>query len=353
VAETDKMKKGIHLRMAEDMKIIRFQKEDEDSFIARVIYSALSEWIKASTFDRKIDDQEGVTEDGCTKHHITRKCGDILKAFLKIYPQTEDYFYPEDEKDPKPIQEIQKRLFSAGVLVSGINNTVQLSRKKYGFVTDNLYFERGNFPETGNQISGLGSYISKVPENSSIQQLEELFFIPDENAESTFYNFNKRMKGKYTLLTEIPENWIFFNFNSKKSFHKSWDYHFDEINKITVYKNSNNILDYGLIKNNNGNLSTITFPNHIVDTKEVRRFLYGIRSIENNPCKANLTPTDNSVNIEFYTSLPQREQTLLNMIAWPVRSMYDRTQYIAPFEFISTIKRMFININTNLEVINE
>ncbi|EHQ36504.1 hypothetical protein [Methanoplanus limicola] len=342
------MKTGIHSKMAEEMKIIPFPEENEDRFIARVIYSALSEWIKASTFDRKIDDQEGVTEDGCTKHHITRKCGDILKGFLEIYPQIEDYFYPEDEKDPKPIQEIQKRLFSAGVLVSGINNTVQLSQKKYGFVTDNLYFERGNFPETGNQISGLGSYINRVPENSSTQQLEELFFIPDENAESTFYNFNKRMKGKYTPLSEIPENWRFFDFNSKKSFYKSWIPYFDETNKITAYKNSNNILDYGIIKNNNGTLSSITFPNHIVDTKEVRRFLYGIRSAEGNPCKAKLTLMGKSVNIEFYTSLPQREQTLLNMIAWPVRSMYDRTQYTAPIVFLPIIKKMFKNLNVDI-----
>ena len=346
------MNKNIHLQIAKDMKISRFPNDTENDFIGRVIYSALSEWIKASTFDRKIDDQEGVTDVGCTKPHVTRKCGDILDAFLEVYPQIESYFFPSDEKEPKPIQEIQKRLLLGGVLVSGENNTVQLSQEKYGYISDHFYFERGNFFQMGKQISGLGCYTNTISEDVHISQIDELFFIPSENAEETFHSFYQLMEGKFETFLTVPEYWKFFDFSSKRSFHNSWVGHFNEEGKITAYKNSNNPLDYGLVKYSNGELAIAKFPSHIAETKEIRRILYGLRAIENNPCQAKLTLNSDSVNVEFYTSLPQREQTLLHMMAWPVRSMYDRTQYIVPIEFLPIIKKMLNNLNVNFKVIN-
>lgn len=344
---------NIHLQIAKDLKISRFPNETENDFIGRVIYSALSEWIKASTFDRKIDDQEGVTDVGCTKHHVTRKCGDILDAFLEVYPQIKSYFFPSDEKEPKPIQEIQKRLFLGGVLVSGENNTVQLSQEKYGYISNHFYFERGNFFQMGKQVSGLGCYTNTISEDFHISQIDELFFIPPKNAEETFQHFYQLMDEKFETFSTVPEFWKFFDYSSNKRFHNSWVNHFHEKGKITVYKNSNSPLDYGLAKYSNGKLSFAKFPSHIAETKEIRRILYGLRAIENNPCQASLKLKGDSVNLEFYTSLPQREQTLLYMMAWPVRSMYDRTQYIAPIEFLPTIKKMLNNLNVNFTVINE
>lgn len=346
------MNTNIHLQIAKDMKIRHFSKEDENDFIRRVIYSALSEWVKASTFDRKIDDQEGVTEVGCTKHHITRKCGDILEGFFEVYPQAESYFFPDDEKDPKPIKEIQKRLFLGGILVSGENNTVQLSQEKYGFLSEHLFFERGNFFKIGKQVSGLGCYSNAISEDIPIRQIDELYFIPNETAEETVHSFYNLMKGKFENISNIPEYWKFFDFLSKRSFHNSWVSHFKEEGKTTVYNNTNNPLDYGFVKYSNGKLSIAKLPNYIAETKEFRRILFGLRAIENNPCQAKLTLNSDSVNVEFYTSLPQREQTLLYMMAWPVRTMYDRTQYIAPIEFLPTIKKMLNNLNVNFRVIN-
>jgi hypothetical protein len=346
------MNKNIHLQIAKDMKISRFPNETENDFIGRVIYSALSEWIKASTFDRKIDDQEGVTDVGCTKHHITRKCGDILEGFLEVYPQIKSYFFSIEEKEQKPIQEIQKRLLLGGVLVSGENNTVQLSQEKSGFISDTLFFERGNFFKMGKQVSGLGCYTNTISQNIPISQFEDLFFIPPENAEETFHSFYQLMESKFETFSTVPEYWNFFDFSSKRSFYNSWVGHFNEEGKITVYKNSNNPLDSGLAKHSNEELSIAKFPSHIAETKEIRRIMYGLRAIENNPCQAKLTLKGDSVSLEFYTSLPQREQTLLYMIAWPVRNMYDRTQYIAQIEFLPTIKKMLNNLNVNFKVIN-
>lgn len=346
------MNQSIHLQIAKDMKIRNFQNENENDFINRVIYSSISEWIKASTFDRKIDNQEGVTENGCTKHHITRKCGDILEGFIEVYPQIESYFFPSDKKEPKPIQDIQKRLLMGGILVSGENNTIQLSQQKYGQISDHLFFERGNFFQIGKQVSGLGCYTNSVPEEISINHIDELFFIPPKTAKETVLSYYKLMEGKFEIISSVPEYWKFFDFLSRKSFHNSWVDQFNKEGKITVYKNINNPLEYGFAKYNNGTLSIAKFPNHIAETKEIRRILYGLRAIENNPCQANLTLKSDSVDLEFYTSLPQREQTLLYMIAWPVRSMYDRTQYTSSIEFLPTIKKMLNNLTVNFTVID-
>lgn len=345
------LNKNIYLQIAKDMRINRFLNENENDFISRVIYSALSEWVKASTFDRKIDDQEGVTDVGCTKHHITRKCGDILDSFLEVYPQLKSYFFPTDEKDPKPIQEIQNRLMLGGVLVSGENNTVQLPQKKYGFISEYLYFERGIFFEIGKQVSGLGCYTSSISEDISICQIDELFLIPPENAEKSVQSLKKVMKKEFVQISNVPEQWIFFDFSSKKSFSNSWVNRFKDEGKITVYKNSINRSDYGLVRYSDGKLFVAKLPVHLVETKELRRILYGIRAIENNPCQAKLTVQGGSVNLEIYTSLPQRELNLLYMIAWPVRTMYDRTQYIAPTGFLPIIKKMLNNLNVDFREI--
>lgn len=344
------MNKYIHLQIAKDLKITQFSKENESQFISRIIYSAISEWIKASTFDRKIDNHEGVKEEGCTKQHITRKCGEILEGFLEIYPSIEFYFYPVEENDPKPIQEIQKRLFLGGVLVSGENNTVQLSKEKTGFVDNNLFFERGCFYEPEKQAFGLGCYRNNQNGNIPCVRLEELFFIPNENAEKTVNYYIKKLKSDFNNISDIPDYWSFFDYSSKKSFHNSWNGYFDKNGKITVYKNNINNSDYGFIKYSEGKFFFTPFPHHIIQTKEIRRILYGIRSIENNPCNSELTIQGKSVKIQLYTSLPLREQSLLYMISWPVNNMYDRTQYITSIKFLPIIQRILSNLNVNFKV---
>ncbi|WOF16034.1 hypothetical protein F1737_04600 [Methanoplanus sp. FWC-SCC4] len=345
------MNKNIYLQIAKDLNITHFSKENESQFIGRIIYSAISEWIKASTFDRKIDDHEGVKEEGCTKHHITRKCGEILEGFLEIYPHIEFYFYPFEEKDPKPVQEIQKRLLLGGVLVPGENNTVQLSKEKNGFVNNNLYFERGYFYEPGKQVFGLGCYRNSQKENIPCVRLEELFYIPNENAEKTVNYYINEFKSNFINISDIPDYWRFFDYSSKKSFHNSWNEYFDKNREITVYKNNINNSDYGFIKYSGGKFFFTPFPKHIIQTKEVRRILYGIRSIENNPCNSELTIQGKEVKIQLYTSLPLREQSLLYMISWPVNNMYDRTQYITSIKFLPVIQRILSNLNVDFKVI--
>lgn len=137
----------LYVRMANDMEISLSSDEDINATKSRIIYSAIGEWIKASAYDTDIreDDSEGIDEIGATKNHITRKCGKILAAYLDLYPNLKSWYYPISVDETfNPVTEIRNRQIAAGVLVSGLEKSLQFPQEKCTQIADNMYLYRGD-----------------------------------------------------------------------------------------------------------------------------------------------------------------------------------------------------------------
>ncbi|HEY9059693.1 MAG TPA: hypothetical protein VIO64_04195 [Pseudobacteroides sp.] len=338
------MQKDIINQMAKDMSIIRYSFEDDTSYATRVIYSALSEWIKVAILDRDVNDEELYT-DGVSKIHVTQKCEKILEAMLAICPEAKNWFYPT-KKWEYPIREIRKRLEYAGYIVSGINNSIQLSSPKYASVYDGFYLYRGDSFYLRSMVSGLGTYIHKQPEFGCQSDIKRMFFIPDKNAVDTVRDFENSISRSYEKSLNETKSREYFNFTSYKSFSESWDQAFYQEGKITVYRNG--IFDYGLAKFRNRQVYIYQFPKAIISTNDVRRFMYGIKGMYNMECKALIRRHGDAIKMKIFSALPLREQSLLHMMAWPSRDISDITKYIIPVEFTQIIQNTLNNLNIKI-----
>ncbi|MDD3621343.1 MAG: hypothetical protein PHQ81_02935 [Methanofollis sp.] len=342
---------SLHDRMATDMGITTISDEDIDATISRVTYSAIGEWIKASMYDNVKDDDSKVRgEIGATKNHITRKCGKILEAYLDLYPNLRNWYYPSPLNETfNPVTEIRKRQLAAGVLVSGLENSLQFPQKKCTQVADNLYLYRGDTFHKKSQIIGLGSYICR-PDQVPVCSIEDMYLIPHLSAKAYVEQYIQKVSNKFIKSENPPETREYFDYHSTHAFSRSWKSSYPESKKLTIYKDSD--WDYGLVRIDSGELYTLAFPKAVIETKDVRRFMYGIKKIEQNPVQATIKDTDSMIQITLPSYLPDFEQNLLYMMAWPKKDIMDRTEYISEKTLLPAIKKLLENLNIRV-IIND
>lgn len=334
-----------HEIMAQGMGISRFSCEDENAYIARILYSAISEWTKTTVLDRspEVEDEECDAGDTrYTKHHVTRKCNIILSTYLDLYPDVVKWFYPKNKPDIQPTKEIQKRLEFSGFLVSGPENTIQLPPDKYAQVAKDLYLLRGTSFGKDGEIHGLGWYVDRISEQN-VYSLEELFLISQIDAKDTVLEYSRFAEGKFRLNSTMSDARTYFDPLSGRIFSESWEQSLCHPWELTVYRN--NIFDYGLAKQEKGEIYALAFPDHIIKMQDVRRFMYGLRYLSQNPEHAIITTYDDAIKIKLNSFLPGREGMLFYMIAWPVRNIMDKTEFITSPVFLPIITKLLENLN--------
>ncbi|UUX91217.1 hypothetical protein [Methanoplanus endosymbiosus] len=334
-----------HEIMAQGMGMSRFSCEDENAYIARILYSAISEWTKTTVLDRSIDIESENWDAGnirYTKHHVTRKCNLILSAYLDIYPDVKKWFYPKDEPEIQPTKVIQERLEFSGFIVPGPENIIQLPPDKYAKVSEDLYLLRGTSFGKDGEIHGLGWYVNRISEQNAYS-LEELFLIPQIDAKDTVLEYSRFAEGKFTLNSVISDVQRYFDPLSRRVFSESWEQLLCHPWELTVYRN--NLFDYGLAKQENGEIYTLAFPDHIIKLQDVRRFMYGLRYLSQNSEHAKITIYNDAIKIKLNSFLPGREGMLFYMITWPVRNILDRTEFITSPVFLLIIIELLENLN--------
>lgn len=340
----------LYVRMATDMGISPFSGEDENATKSRITYSAIGEWIKASAYDTDVkeDDSEVIDEIGATKNHITRKCGKILAAYLDLYPDLKNWYYPTFVNETfNPVTEIRKRQLEAGVLVSGLENTLQFPQEKCTQIADNFYLYRGDTFHKKSQIIGLGNYI-RTPDLAPVCSIEDMCLIPQISAKDYVEQYVQKVGNKFLKNQSTPDTRKYFDYLSPLAFSKSWVSSYPESGKLTVYKDNES--DYGLARIDSGELYTLAFPQAVFETQDVRRFIYGIRKIEQNPAQATIRNMGSMIQITLPSYLPAFEQNLLYMMAWPKRNIMDRIEYISEKTLLPTVGKLLENLNIKVKI---
>ena len=307
----------LYVRMATDMGISLISGEDVNATKSRITYSAIGEWIKASAYDTDIkeNDSEVIDAIGATKNHITRKCGKILAAYLDLYPELKNWYYPISANETfNPITEIRNRQLAAGVLVSGLENSLQFPQEKCAQIADNIYLYRGDTFHKKSQVIGLGNYIC-TPYQVPVCSIEDIYLIPYISAKDYVEQYVQEVLNKFVKNENTPDTRKYFDYLSTRAFSESWVSSYPKSGKLTIYKDNES--DYGLTRIDKGELYTLAFPQAVIETQDVRRFIYGIRKIEQNPAQATIKDMGSMIQITLPSHLPDLEQNLIYMMAWP------------------------------------
>lgn len=316
--------------------------ESESAYLSRLIYSAIGSWILCCAGDRNAMEDE--SKYGVSKNYILTRCSEILNDFFEICPQAQAWFLAEDIADGSGVIKYIRDIYeSLGYLVSaGPNTSLILPKYHEVIIEDGLVLLRGTAKLS--KMIGLGIYEFSKREKENISCLFNMFLIPTQKADK--YVLDHFKKAKWTICGGVSEGTQFFDYSSRFSLSKSW---IDICNRNirTIYKN--NFVDFGLVKSIQGQLYTSQFPKHIFEEHEVRRFMYGLKGINEVSMKAKLNELKDVAVLKLYSALPLKERFLLRLLAWPVNSIKDEYNYYVPLEVINVVKMILENLCIDVE----
>lgn len=341
-------KKHILDEMSSDLDIYKYKDEDSISYKARVIYSALSKWVKISTWDSDIlEEEENI---GKSRKYLSNKAKDFLQNILDIYPEIRTWFYPKDMKE-NPETLIIDRLKNSGEIVkSGFNTKFALPNYEECIISNKAKVTRGIENNEIQMHTGLVQ-LKLLEDNCNIdkQDVFEFYGVEDKNAKEIWniYLKSAEWRKRQDITCQI------FNKYSKVNFYRSWDesYKLRE-GEISIYKENHS--DYGVIKKVNGEIYTSQFTSILVDNYEIRRFLYGLKSEASNNTIAyyKYKGEGRTVELNLKSALPKHENNILLALGWPKNSIQDTNNLIFSIRVWEFIKLILENLNIVLREID-
>lgn len=317
-------------KIAADLGIYRYHDEDLTAYKCRVIYSAMSSWVKAIAMDQPIGSKENHLS-GVSRRHIYERGNAVLESLIKLNPETAFWFKDEDT-DENPVVIIRNRLLNHGDLLNeGFDTNLALSiAHKEQFISgyDTIYGEI-----LGKSI--IYSGISTLCGNNATMQSEVC-----ENAEEWLKCFLEKIWWS-DLPSEMNELMYFNPAHKSRNNYSAWDSSlpnvFNEIilGRLTINKNK---YEYYLLKPKSKLIHRI--DPFLQEQGYHIRIMYALRKKANNSVTAIIKNYGDHIHLKLFTHLPTSGRIMLESYAWPYNrindmlcwTMYDCIwQYIKPY----------------------
>ncbi len=305
--------------MARDLNIKRFCNESEVQYINRILYSAMSCWVKAAAVDQSITDK---TTQGVSRKHIFEKCSHILNEMLLRFPQSVAWFEIKDEDDPIDI--IRRRLLQNGDLVNvGYDTNIGLAIKQeieLGYGVRQLI---GSFKETGFIYTGIALAAPSIKDDlkSPIVSTVEWFREYVKNAWWKAGNCIDDRTEYFEAEMDSVSNYTCWTSRRGRRF-----------NSVILIRHPlhHGAYEYFLEKEEHGAISYHKVDTHLQKMGEHRRIMFALRSIAQSPVPVEKCEYDDHVKLLIKTYLPDKERIILETFAWPHRSIVDRGEWDMP-----------------------
>lgn len=316
--------------MAADLGIYRYNHEEITEYKCRVIYSAMSSWVKAIAMDKPIGSKENHLS-GVSRRHIYERGNAVLESLIKMNPETAPWFKVEDAEE-NPVVMIRNRLLNHGDLLNeGFDTNLALSiahRNQFISGYDTVYGEI-----LGKSI--IYSGISALCNNNITKQSEV-----SENAEEWLKGFLKNIWWS-AIPSEMNELMYFNPANKSRNNYSAWCSSLPKISdeivlgRLTINKNG---YEYYLLKPNSRLMHRI--DPFLQEQGYHIRIMFALRKIANNSVTAIIKNYEDHIHLKLNTHLPTRERIILESYAWPYNRINDMLcwtmygyiwQYIKPY----------------------
>ncbi|MCM1272125.1 MAG: hypothetical protein NC225_05065 [Clostridium sp.] len=320
--------------MSIDMKILPYTAESEDSFIYRVLFSALGQWCLYIP----LGSQNG--SHGTTKHNQTHILNNLISKYNELFPNTEKSLCSDEVRLSVLIRHIYQEV---GYLFTDNENHNHLCdvQRVVNTGTSKLCLNLLNKSE----INGLGVFDLEVAPSITWQEL----LIRDSLTPKQYIN------SKYDIVMFEDrdlnyDDMQFFNPLAHASPSQSWN------NKIctefTIGRKSLTGPFY-LIQSCDGNILYSLEEQSATDYKltafEYRRLYFALKSFYNNPVKMRIKKIDNTYSkLVFQGHLPNREYYLLLLISWPDQCAFNKTEYIIKNSFLPFVSEVISNLGIKI-----
>ena len=309
---------GLLSVMQKDMHIYPYRGEKTDLYTSRIIYSALSQWIRCAMLDN-VEEKSYKSKSYILNRGITQ-----LKGFLECFSDCYKWFIPDEYEIKDPIIIIRERMINSGELVidcdntglwlpsqsildsfSGVDRVIGINSYDGCFFTGITRLKRNN--------KAIGKEYSKSIIN--IDEYIRLFYETDN----------------WTDCSNIGD-FEFFNPLSKEAPYKSWiktpnksiKFHLGRVSLFNDYH------EYYLFKFENGKWFNYKFDTAMMEGKEERRIILGLRKKYNNQMIVKYEHFDSVVLVHMRCRIPLFEECIIETYSWPLNYIDDKLNYVVP-----------------------
>lgn len=333
------IKDEIFREIANDLKISEYIGKEDTNYKARVVYSALGLWIKISTLDFDILDDDK-NKIGQSRNQLSIKGKLFLENILELYPELREWFFPQ-KSNKNPQDMIIERLIKSGELVkSGFSTSLSVPLYEACLINRGVKVIRG-------------INLKNIKIHSGLVQIELVNSEYEVNNEKIlqFYGLDKFTAEKTLKHYIVKSQWknrknMSCSIFNKYRYYYTWenDYKLKE-DEISLYRE--NLNDYGLIKKVNGEIYTSQFNSYLVENYEVIRFMLGLKSEVNNNVRAYYKIIDivDCVELNLKCALPIHEESILLSLGWPKTSIADKMNFIFSIHIWELVKLILEKLN--------
>jgi hypothetical protein len=313
--------------MSLDMKIIPYEGEPYDSFVYRVIFSALGRWCLESSR----------TDGGISKHGQSILLNDLTEKYIALFPEIKNMLVQEDQTQ---ISVFIRQLYEeTGFLITDSANHNHLANYRRGLEIGSKKLLYGLSSQSSTE--GLGSFSEDVRYNISWREALLRDYLTCEEYVSSAFDvtlFSQRDISGGSLQYFDPKR------NTAPS--SSW------INTMTtdktVARNISNGTYYRVMRYNDEMLYYEDAPNS--GTEELtdfdyRRLYYALKKYYGYPLIAQIQSLDNQyAKISLGGHLPNREYFLMLLCSWPCRMYCNKREFITKKENLCFINEVLENL---------
>jgi len=331
-------------KMSSDMHISPYPNENKESFVCRVIYSALAEWMRCFVLD---ENETGIVLPK-SKIYMLKRGQDILTSLLEVFPECKTWFVNKDSQDntyKEFVSSFRELMIKTGELTCDDDNHVHLSSLSFITYEDNVDRVIGCLGKTNSILiaSGITRIVDRLNDSNAINKRNHIF---ESLSVNSFYD-----KASWTRCDSI-EPYEFFIPQLKTSLYNSWDRKPDDVSEFYLARIQifNGINEFYILKREKTSWYVQRLNDVMVSMKEYRRVMLWLRNQAGNPMKLYYSIHDNVVVINRFCRFPSNEETIMKTFGWPIGNDYtDDMQFVIPIEMWPAISRMINGIEIEIK----
>lgn len=316
--------------MSSDMGIKPYTNEPCQSFVFRVIYSALGRWCLESAR----------ADVGISKHGQTALLNNLTEKYVALFPEIKEMIVQDGQT---PISVFIRHIYEeTGFLITNSDNHNELARYQRGIEIGSKKLLCGLAPEVSNE--GLGIYSDDV--KYTVHWKEAL--IRDS------LSCEEYMSSQYDLTLFSPrdiaeDNLLFFNPQTNVAPSSAW------ISEMTTDKTvaRYNGTYYRVMRYNGELLFDEEVPNAGTDGLtdfEYRRLYCALKKHYGYPLMGRVQSLDTQyAKVTFGGHLPNREYFFLLLCAWPCRTYLNKREFIIKKDYLGLLNEVLENIGIELD----
>ena len=310
--------------MAKDMGITPYKGESKDSYIYRIVFSALGLWCLTNA-QTEMQDMKGIS-----KNAQTILLHNLAEEYIKLYPSLRSFF----GREKKDVAVFIRNLYEqTGYLLILDNNYNVLNKSAEAVRVSDIEYLYLGLPSGKISVNGLGIHSCHFHKEISMEE----FLIRDSLTPEEYIAVNYNLcdfENRDIDYLELE----FFDTKSLKPVSKSWQR--KSLSEFTIVRKGYLGPYYKVIVKNDSEI-LFSDENKNIDSidsltgAEFRRLYIALRRYYDHAMEVLVCPIDNEyTHIKINGQMPNREYFYFLLNGWPKGFVTDRYNFIMRNELV-------------------